>query len=158
MQITVGSAQSRSVFGIFKWKRKLDVRLDQKPSIQVTHLMCSDTICIAVPSDHLLNKVAIITGTDGGICGNASEFLCQERPGSSWTTLIRTSTTGSDSPPRFPNSECSRSLRAMVNCCFDEAKYINWVVMPTVDGITANEPIPQAQYRSSQEVDVPACK
>ena len=44
------------------------------------------------------------------------------------------------------------------NCCFDEAKYINWVVMPTVDGITANEPIPQAQYRSNQEVDVPACK
>ena len=44
------------------------------------------------------------------------------------------------------------------NCCLDEAKYINWVVIPTVDGLTANEPIPQAQYRSSQEVDVPACK
>ena len=45
--------------------------------------MCSDTICIAVPSDHLLNKVAIITGTDGGICGKASELFCQERPGAS---------------------------------------------------------------------------
>lgn len=33
--------------------------------------------------NRLLNKVAIITGADGGICGKASEFLCQERPGSS---------------------------------------------------------------------------
>lgn len=28
--------------------------------------------------NRLLNKVAIITGADGGICGKASELFCQE--------------------------------------------------------------------------------
>lgn len=28
--------------------------------------------------NRLLNKVAIITGADGGICHKASEFFCQE--------------------------------------------------------------------------------
>ena len=46
--------------------------------------MCSDTICIAVPSDHLLNKVAIITGTDGRHLWQGQRVLM---PGEAWVIM-----------------------------------------------------------------------